>query len=282
MKPPFSYYGGKIGMARRIAPLLPPHRTYMEPFFGSGAVLFAKPQAPNEIINDVDRNVATFFRVLRDQTDDLIDVCALTPHSREEFVAADLADADLDDLERARRFWVRVNQSFAKTTNDRTGWSITTARSQSVPGSILGRIGRFRAAAARLMHCSIECCDAADLIDRLATADTAIYADPPYLASTRVARAEADDYRHDMGHVDGHVRLAEALHETEATVILSGYPSPLYEDLYADWPRIEIPVLAHSSNAVTADRGERIEVLWSNRPLVEDGQLFAVGWESTG
>jgi len=273
MKPPFAYYGGKIGMARRLAALLPPHRTYIEPFFGSGALLFAKSPATCEIINDLDANVVTFFRVLRDRTDELIDVCALSPHARAEYQSADL-DCELDDLERARRFWVRVNQSFAKTAGRQTGWSVTTARSQSVPGSILGRISRFAACAERLMHCSVECCDAADLVSRLATPDTAVYVDPPYLASTRRGRdrQRPADYLHDMGDEESHHRLAEVLHATPAAVLLSGYPSDLYEDLYGDWPRIETPVMVHASNAVTAARGERTEVVWSNRPL-DHGRL---------
>jgi len=276
VKPPFAYYGGKTGMAQRIVSLLPPHKSYIEPFFGSGAVLFAKPPAMCEIVNDLDHSLVTFFRVLRDRTDELVDVCALTPHARAEYQAAEL-DEDLDDLERARRFWVRVNQSFGKTAGRQTGWSVTTARNQSVPGSILNRIARFAAVAERLMHCSIECCDAADLIDRLATPDTVVYADPPYLAETRRGRdrQRPADYAHDMGDEASHRRLADALHATPAAVVLSGYPSPLYEDLYADWARMEIPVLVHASNSVTAERGERTEVLWSNRPFGA-GTLFEV------
>lgn len=262
---PFAYYGGKAGMARQIVDLMPAHRVYIEPFFGSGAVLFAKPPAVHEIINDADRNVATFFRVLRDQPEDLERVCALTPHSREEYQSADL-DQDLDDLEHARRFWVRVNQSFAKTASKTTGWTVTTARTQAVPASALSRITRFARCADRLARCSIECCDAADLVNRLATPDTLVYADPPYLSSTRNGRDSiASDYRVDMGSAEDHERLAEALHATPATVLLSGYPSDLYESLYGDWWYVEIPVHVHSSNAVAVDRAQRIERLWCNR-----------------
>lgn len=276
MKPPFAYYGGKTGLARRIAALLPPHRTYIEPFLGSGAVLFAKPRVPNEIVNDVDHNLVTFFRVLRERTDELVDVCSLTPHAREEYDLADLA-GELDDLERARRFWVR-GQPVVRQDRRPAHRLVCHHRAQPVRARLDPRgIARFGPAAERLMHCTIECCDAADLIDRLATPDTAIYADPPYLATTRRGRERyrRGDYAHDMGDDAGHGRLAEALHATPAAVVLSGYPSPLYEDLYADWARVEIPVLAHSSNAVTAERGERTEVLWSNRPL-NAGTLFEV------
>lgn len=269
--PPFAYYGGKIGLAPKIVELLPPHRVYIEPYFGSGAVLFAKPPSRFEIVNDLDHAVVTFFRVLRERTEDLERVCALTPHARDEFDAAVLdgdAVTELDDLELARRFWVRVNQSFAKSAGKLTGWSITTARSQSVPGSILSRIGRFGAVAQRLSSVSIECCDGPGLVERLATPDTAVYVDPPYLHATRSMRkgrtAPSLDYRVDASSDEHHARLAEVLNATPAKVILSGYPSELYEDLYPGWHTIDVPVRVHSSNAVTHDRGERVERLWLN------------------
>jgi DNA adenine methylase len=270
MKPPFAYYGGKTGLATTIAAMFPPHRVYIEPFFGSGAVFFAKRPAIHEIINDVDGAVVAFFTALRDRRVDLEAACALTPHARAEFVAADLdPDAPIDDLELARRFWARVNQSFAKTAGRSTGWSVTTARSASVPNSIAGRLGRFEACAARLMGVSIESCDAAGLIDRLATPDAVIYADPPYVGETRNSRTAApSDYRCDMGGIEAHERLAEALHCTEATVFLSGYHSPLYDRLFGEWERVEWDVPVHGSNAVTTTRGRRVEVLWSNRPLL--------------
>jgi DNA adenine methylase len=132
------------------------------------------------------------------------------------------------------------------------------------------RLGRFTEIAERLVRVSIENCDASDLIERLSTPDTVIYADPPYLASTRVARTDRRapaDYRVDMGGVDGHQRLSEALKATPAVVFLSGYPSDLYADLYADWHYLDFRVTAHSSNSATAGRSHRTERIWSNRPL---------------
>jgi DNA adenine methylase len=260
MRAPFAYFGGKMGMAQRIISLMPPHRVYMEPFFGSGAVFFAKPKVSVEILNDLDDGVVSFFRALRDDPDELERLCALSPHARSEFDAG-LEPTD-DPMEQARRFWVRVNQSFAKTAGGNTGWSVTTARNQSVPGSIRSRVGRFAATADRLMGASIERCDAADLIDRLAGREALAYVDPPYLSATRSDRDS--DYTVDMGDEESHRRLAKALHNTPASVILSGYPSPLYDDLYGGWHRIDIPVHVHSSNAVTVKRGQRTEVLWLN------------------
>lgn len=276
MKPPFAYFGGKTGMARSIVSMMPTHRVYMEPFFGSGAVLFAKTPATHEIVNDLDGDIVTFFRVLREQPEQLELACSLTPHARDEFSAAYTpGEHPEDDLERARRLWVRINQSFAKTAGNRTGWSNTTARTQSIPMSIRGRIARFADCAERLSRVTIENCDAAGLVERLATADTVIYADPPYLAASRVARTGgANDYAHDMGSEDEHRRLAKVLNETPATVLLSGYPSPLYDELYEGWEFFDTACRAHSSNAATNKRGSRTERIWSNRPISLAGKLF--------
>lgn len=275
MRPPFAYYGGKAGMARRLVGLMPPHRVYIEPFAGSLAVLFAKTPAQHEIVNDLDDALVTFFRMLRERPADLEHVCSLTPTARAEYDLADLDAPGLDDLELARRFWVRVNQSFAKTAGRQTGWSVTTARTQSVPGSIHSRIGRFGMCAERLAQVAIEHCDAVDLIDRLANAETVVYCDPPYLASTRTSRfSGVKDYRVDGGDTETHERLAEALHRTTACVVLSGYPSPDYDRLYGDWWSTDFSVTTHSSNmGPGSTRGARIERVWSNRELVEHQAL---------
>jgi len=278
MRAPFCYYGGKMGMGTKIARLFTEHKTYIEPFFGSGAVFFAKRPARHEIVNDVDGAVVAFFRCLRDRREELEEACALSPVAREEYEGSDPRAEGLDELEAARRFWVRVNQGFAKTAGPWTGWSVTTARTQSVAASIYSRLGRFAACAERLSQASIECCDAVGLIERLATEDTVVYADPPYVAASRIhraARATVKDYAFDMAQAPEHERLLKALRATPATVFLSGYGTDLYAEKIGDWPRIDFAVTAHSSNAATSSRSRRVECLWSNRPFREEGLFSA-------
>lgn len=286
MKPPFAYLGGKSRIAPEIAGLLPSHDIYLEPFFGSGAVLFAKPPSRHEVVNDLNGDIACFFRVLRSQASELERVCRLTPYSRAEYDQARLEPSDdLPDLERARRWWVRVNQSFAKTARRNTGWSRTIAQSHSAPATIANRLARFAACAERLADVMIECTDAFDLIHDLGTnarADrTLIYLDPPYLADTRrttetgAGTSAGKDYEIDMGHVTDHMRLAELLCSIDAAVVLSGYPSPLYDELYKGWFRHEIKVVAPTGRKVGGreHREDRVEVLWANRPLLLPGTL---------
>lgn len=273
MKPPIMYYGSKVTLGERIAELLPEHRHYVEPYCGSLAVLLAKAPSVMETVNDLDRHLITFWQILRDQTADLERVCALTPHARAEHAAAyDLNDAP-DDLERARRVWVLLTQGRAGQTRP-TGWRHYVATSNStmgMPGYLTGYVGRIAPAAERLAAVSLECRPALDVIASYGRApDVCLYVDPPYLGSTRPARG----YRHEMGDDSDHRALAEALHSCRASVVLSGYPSDLYDrELYPDWHRAEFA----ASTGQGGTWSNRTEVLWSNRSLVSAVQpdLFA-------
>jgi DNA adenine methylase len=77
VKPPIPYFGGKITLGPEIAGLLPPHLHYVEPYCGSLAVLLAKPPAAMETVNDLDRALVTFWRVLRERPEELARAAAL-------------------------------------------------------------------------------------------------------------------------------------------------------------------------------------------------------------
>jgi DNA adenine methylase len=258
-----AYYGSKHSFAAQIVGLMPSHRGYVEPFAGSLSVLMAKAPAPFECVNDLDGDLMTFWRVLRDHPQDLERVCALTPHSRAEYKACWPIVDEVSDLERARRVWVKLSQGRGGQLRP-TGWryhEVTRGRGSGMPVTLKGYTDRFAAAAERMRGVSLECLDAHDLIRRYGRdPQTLIYADPPYLGSTR----SRTGYTHEMTRADQHVELAEVLHECEATVMLSGYPSALYDDLYASWHRHEIR--AYTGQANSGD-GERVEVIWSNRAL---------------
>lgn len=271
VKPPFTYFGGKARIAPKIAALFPPHRHYVEPFAGSLSVLLAKEPSRIETVNDLDGDLMTFWRVLRERPDELARAAALTPHSRAEHQAAyDLTIED--DLERARRVWVLLSQGRSAHMR-RTGWRFGTGQSGSLPQYLEAYADRMPPAASRLAGVSLECRDALDVIrDYGDRADTLIYADPPYPGSLRTW---GNVYRHEMRDDSQHRDLAEALHSVQATVLLSGYASTLYDDnIYADWHRTEIA--ANAGNGAPGTQ-RRTEVIWSNKPLtvtVEDAFDF--------
>jgi DNA adenine methylase len=270
VKPPILYFGGKITLGQTIARLLPEHTHYVEPFCGSLAVLLAKTPSPHETVNDLDQDLMTFWQVLRDQPDDLERACALTPHSRGEFDQARDLDG-VSDLERARRVWVLLTQGRAARLM-RTGWRHyvdPAGSSHGMPDYLAGYVDRIGPAARRLQGVSLECRPALEVIGKYgASPDVCLYVDPPYLGSTR---ANDNAYRHELRSEDEHRELAAALHAARAAVVLSGYPSDLYDlDLYGDWHR-------HTFAASTGQGGtwaNRTEVLWSNRPI-GDAHLFS-------
>jgi DNA adenine methylase len=270
MRPPFAYFGGKGRLAGWLAGLLPAHRAYIEPFCGSAAVLFAKPPAVHEILNDRHGAIVAFFRVLRDRPAELERACRLTPYARDEFAATDPSDPEVDDLERARLWWVAVNQSFNKSARARNGWSSSIACQNGEAKTVQARIARFTACADRLAGVTIENRDALDIIDSYGGGpDVLFYVDPPYLGETRQQGGYEHEYRTEAEHRD----LATALHATGSMVVLSGYESGLYAELYSDWSRAETSILRRSSNRASGTLPHATEVIWSNRPLA-DGRLF--------
>lgn len=268
-RPPFAYYGGKTTLADRIVSLLPRHTHYVEPFAGSLAVLLAKPRSEMETVNDLDQDLMTFWRVLRDRPEELARAMDLTPHSRAEQQLAYELDVP-DDLERARRVWVLLSQGRGSTLR-RTGWRFyrdPAGSTYSMPDYLSAYADRVPAAATRLHGVSLECRDALEVIrDYGKHPNVLLYCDPPYLASSR----NSTNYRHEMGSESQHADLLNALLDCEAAVVLSGYPSPFYQDLLTDWTRIELSAWTGNGirDGATRVDGVRTEVLWSNREIGE-------------
>jgi DNA adenine methylase len=264
LRPPVPYFGSKATCAPWIVSLLPPHEHYVEPFAGSLAVLLAKPPSRMETVNDLDGGLMTFWRVLRDRPTELLRVCALTPHSRAEFDAA--AEPAADDLEVARRVWVRLTMSRSGTLR-KTGWRHyidPAGSSTSMPAYLDGYRARIPHAAERLMGVTLECRPALELIASYgARPGVLLYVDPPYLGTTR-GWGNNYNYRVEMKSEAEHRELATALWDCAATVVLSGYHSALYDELYEGWHREQVGTA--TSNA-SAGAQSRTEVLWSNRPL---------------
>ncbi|MDR3083098.1 MAG: DNA adenine methylase [Streptomyces sp.] len=269
MKSPVPYFGSKQRIAPWIASLLPNHDHYVEPFCGGLSVLFAKRPAPMETVNDLDGELMTFWRVLRDRPEELIRACMVTPHSRFELEAT--WEPTEDDLELARRIWCRLAQGRSGTLRN-TGWRhyIDPAGSAvGMPGYLEAYVNRLASAAERLHGVSLEALPALDLIGKYGKQPRVLlYVDPPYLGTTR---GWGNNYRVEMKTELEHRELAAALADCKATVVLSGYHSDLYDELFDGWHRYEQQTM--TGNALSA-KG-RTEVLWSNVRLGDQLDLFA-------
>jgi DNA adenine methylase len=260
------YFGGKQTIAEQVVSFFPPHGHYVEPFCGSLSILLAKPRSKMETVNDLHSGLMTFWRVLRDREAELIRACEMTPHSRAEYLHCRDADPVDDEIEIARRVWVVLTQGRggadrAKQSNFRY-YIDPNGSSIGFPVYLDGYRDRMPPAALRLRGVTLESMSALDIIAKYGKCpDVLLYVDPPYLGSLRAGNR----YRHELKTDEQHRELAEALRSAAAAVVLSGYPSDLYDrELFPDWSRVEI-----SSMTGNGVEKARTEVLWSNRPIGE-------------
>lgn len=254
------YPGAKWTLAESIAQTFAPHFHYVEPFFGSGAVFFAKEPSGHEVVNDLNGSVVNLFRVLRDRTDELCWALETTPWARDEYAGSDtVTDCE---LEAARRFVVRLWQAHASDLAKKTGWKSRGIRQRA--GGMSHRWQKvpeqLRVLAWRLSDAEIENRDAVEVIERHAGPDCLIYADPPYPHDVRTQHM----YGHEMD-LAAHERLVAALTRHPGPVVISGYAHQLYDEAFADWTRTV-------TKAPKAEKGaSRAEVLWvkpSARPTL--------------
>ena len=267
-RPVLRYHGGKFRLAPWVIGALPPHRVYVEPFCGAASILMQKPRASVEVINDLNDSIVNLFRVLRDpqQAANLEELLRLTPYARTEYYDA-LEPTD-DPVEAARRMICLAYMGFGSAslnTRHRSGfrikWSGSYVSSSNSWTRYPDSIARF---VARLQGVTIENKPALDIIAQYQKPEVLLYCDPPYVADTRNMTHHSCRYRNDMDD-DDHRALAVALRASKSMIVLSGYPSALYEELYPDWQRVTCQARIEHGQL-------RTEALWLNAAAMKHQQ----------
>jgi DNA adenine methylase len=279
--PVLKWHGSKAGLAGRIAALMPPHEVYVEPFAGSAAVLLAKPPAADEVLGDLDRDLIRFYRTIRDPEaldrflalarEKALSWPELPPGPGEPDPIADAfrhARTALDGppggdtVKRALAFFLasrlsmsgRLKSPAPPPKNGRLRRGMDERRS-----SFLTALDNLTAVSGRLRNVRLRHRPAEEVIESEDTPGTLFYLDPPYVKDTR---ASPEVYRHDgMGEAD-HRALLGLLSTVRGKVMLSGYPSEVYDEMLAGWSRREFDVANHGSGARTKRRMS--EILWCN------------------
>lgn len=222
MKPPLTYYGGKQKLAETILSMIPKHRIYCEPFFGGGAVFFAKSPAELEVINDTNGELINFYRVLKTDYKNLEQEIKCTLHSREYHQTAKIVlgyPQLFSEVKRAWAIWTLANQSFASKLS---GTWRCDLKKNSTPKRLNNKRNSFTEEyAKRLEQTQIENRDALKIIKLWDDKDAFFYCDPPYFNS-------------DMGHYKGYTEqdfenLLITLSEIKGKFLLSSYPSEILE-----------------------------------------------------
>lgn len=269
LRAPFAWYGGKAAHASWLLKQFPEHRVFVEPFGGAANVLLSKRRSEVEIYNDLDARLTNFFRVLRDRKsfDELVRLASLTPYSRDEFVQLTLMDEPVEPVARAWWFFVRARQAYGgagMTKLTACFWAVSVRTRRHMAESVskyLSAIDSLPAIADRFRTVVVESLAAVELLAKYDAEDVFFYCDPPYLPDTRFLQ-KATMYGCEMT-VEDHEKLLQAVLPLRGKVMISGYPSELYDRVLAGWQK--------STRAVKSQMGnsgeERTEVIWMNYSL---------------
>lgn len=258
MRAVLKYPGSKWNIAGDLAELIPPHHSYVEPYFGSGAVLFTKAPSDIETVNDLDGDVVNLFRCIQQDPGRLAGLVMTTPYSREVYDRQfDSPKESLytDDFERAAGFLVRCWQGHGfRTMGNKVGWK----------NDVVGRERMYALwnwyrlpdwiieIAERLRQVQIENRPAIEVIRKFDHPGVFMYIDPPYLLNTRKGK----QYKHEMTDQD-HEELLGTIMQSQARIMISGYESELYDRYLSGWKKEYFSSCAESGRP-------RQEVVWMN------------------
>jgi DNA adenine methylase len=250
-RPMLRYHGGKWKIADWIIGHFPAHRVYVEPFGGGASVLLRKPRSYAEVYNDLEGEIVNVFRVARDHGPILKELLRLPPFARDEFLLA--YESSPCPIETARRTIIRsfmghgANGVLSK--KGRTGFRANSNKSGTTPAHDWRNYADvFDFLVDRLRGTVLENRDAMEVMAQQDSPDALHYVDPPYVLSTRDDTGHG--YRHEMTD-EQHVALAAFLKGLQGGVIISGYASELYCDLFAKWRRVDKPTFKDGGIAST-------------------------------
>jgi DNA adenine methylase len=242
---------------------MPAHLHYVEAFAGGLSVLLAKPaEDVSEVVNDLDGELTNFWTVLQgDETFARFQrLVEAIPFSEVEWQRAGLRLLELDPVVRAVAFFVRCRQSLAGRRDTFAPLSRTrTRRGMNEQASAwINAVEGLPAVHARLRRVVVLNRPALEVIRQQDGRDTLFYLDPPYLHETRSTTGE---YRHEMTEQD-HRDLLALICQVRGKVMLSGYPSELYDASLEGWSRhiFDLP----NNAAGGKQKARESEILWCN------------------
>lgn len=254
MKAIVNYPGSKWSLADWIISFFPEHHSYLEPFFGSGAVLFNKQRSNIETVNDLDGNVVNLFYCIQSDPERLAREIYMTPYARDVYEKAYQENVE-EPFQKALNFFICLNMGHGFRTNgEKSGWKKDVQGREKAYASQnwCNLPEKIMQAAERLRGVQIENQPAIELISKFNFKNVLIYCDPPYMLNTRRKK----QYMCEMSN-DEHRELLELLLKHKGPVVISGYETELYNEMLADWNKYE-------RTAYNQARSKKQEVIWMN------------------
>ncbi|HPI14513.1 MAG TPA: DNA adenine methylase [Spirochaetota bacterium] len=212
MKSPLAYVGGKSKLAPQIVDLIPDHQAYYETFFGGGWVFFRKEPSRVEVINDLDRDLVAFYRVVQNHLEEFSKQFKWLLSSREWFEdwKQQLEGRGLTDIQRAARYYYLQRLCFGGKVRGRT-FGVAVDRQPRI--NLLRLEEELSEVHLRLVNTTIECLSWEEFIPRYDRPGTFFYLDPPYYSEPV--------YKHNFHSIEDYARLATLLSQVKGQWILS-------------------------------------------------------------
>ena len=271
MKTPIAYYGGKQNLVQHLLPLIGEHSIYIEPFCGGAALFWQKESAKSSVLNDTNKQLINFYKVLqnKDLFSELKQLLTEQPYSRylHNFSAYIYKNPrKFSKVQQAWALWNQCNNSYLKQICN--GWRFGKLEDNKEVKKHFKNIDNLREKYVnKLKSCYIECKDAISIIKNFSTGKSLIYCDPPYIDT-------------DMGHYTGYtekdyIKLLDHLSVIEGKFILSSFPNE-YLNKYIEehrWHKKQIKINSPAKNKHKGDNpAYKIEVIASN--FIKDKNLF--------
>jgi DNA adenine methylase len=221
MRGPIAYIGGKRAVATQIIALFPPHTTYIEPFCGGAQVFFHKHPSKVEVLNDLDKDVVTFFRVCQLHAEELIRYLRFTVSSRTWFDLIAKTDPEtLTDVQQAARFLYLSKNAYAGLVR-RRNYKVSVIQ---LPGFNPDRLPEIlEETRKRLARVQIENLPYEQIIRHYDRPTSLFYADPPYF--------DRRLYKHNLERADFE-KMAQILMGLKGKFVLSLNDVPEVREIF--------------------------------------------------
>lgn len=260
VRPAFGSPGGKKYLAHTIVSFIPEHKTYVEPFVGGGAVLFAKKPGRGEVVNDFDPEIAFAYRFMKKVTDEQVEnLKKRNWEISEETFKRLKGSTPKNDLDRFYKHIYLEKFSYLRTGS-------YGSQSVSVNRGGVGRkmflVDRLHILKDRLKEVEVLNRDYKEL-RKFDSHDSFFYLDPPY-PGTGTSR---------LGGEINMIELHKFCRELKGKFILSLNDNPKNKRLFKDFEIKKVKTVEQIAEG--AHSGIRTELLISNFPLKKIGIYLA-------
>jgi len=253
MKGVIPYFGGKSRLAKTIINKIPEHTCYVEVFAGGASVFFSKEPSQAEVLNDLDRDLVTLYRVIKHHPEELYRQYKFSLVSRSEFDREQQVNPEtLTDVQRAARYLFLQKCAFGGHITGQTFGVSTTGRPRF---NLLTLESTIEKAWQRLVHVQVECKDFRDLIPRYDRPHSFFFLDPPYW--------KIPGYKHDFAEQDFY-DLCDILKGIKGKFLMTINDTPRVREIFSGF-LIKEATLKYSCSSSKESRAKvRTELLISN------------------